>query len=58
MIVQTSYYDRRTFNKNVHNASNFSFDLGMERPVYVICAFEKIDVTRQTHDASVLSYFL
>ena len=56
--VAFSYYDRRTFSKNVHNASNFSFDLGMERPVYAICAFEKIDASRQTHDATVLSYLL
>ena len=37
--VDFSYYERKTFYKNVPNASNFLFDLGMEsgmeRPQYI-----------------------
>ena len=28
--IDFSYYERKTFYKNVHNATNFFFDLGME----------------------------
>ena len=52
--IALSYYDRRTFYKNVHNASNVLFDIGKERQVYVVCAFEKIDVNGQTHNAIFL----
>ena len=38
--VDFSYYERKTFYKNVPNATNFLFDLGMEsgmeRPQYKI----------------------
>ena len=41
---------------NVPNATNFLFDLsmerGMERPQYVMVVFEKNNVNEQTHDAS------
>ena len=55
-IVDFSYYERKTFYKNVPNATNFLFDLGMERgmerPQYIIVGFEKNNVNEQTHDAS------
>ena len=54
--VNFSYYERKTFYKNVPNATNFLFDLGMEsgmeRPQYIIIAFENNNVNEQTHDAS------
>ena len=41
--VDFSYYERKTFYKNVPNATNFLFDLGMEsgmeRPQYIIVGF-------------------
>ena len=50
-----SYYERKTFYKNVPNATNFLFDLGMEsgmeRPQYIIVGFENNNVNEQTHDA-------
>ena len=46
----------RHFYKNVPNATNFLFDLGMEsgkeRPQYIIIGFENNNVNEQTHDAS------
>ena len=50
----------RHFYKNVPNATNFLFDLGMEsgmesgmeRPQYIIDVFENNNVNEQTHDAS------
>ena len=54
--VDFSYYERKTFYKNVANATNFLFDLGMEsgmeRPQYIIVGFENNNVNEQTHDAS------
>ena len=54
--VDFSYYERKTFYKNVPNATNFLFELGMEsgmeRPQYIIVGFENINVNEQTHDAS------
>ena len=54
--VDSSYYERKTFYKNVPNATNFLFDLGMEsgmkRPQYTIVGFENYNVNEQTHDAS------
>ena len=54
--VDFSYYERKTFYKNVPNAINFLFDLGMEcgmeRPQYIIVGFQNINVNEQTHDAS------
>ena len=50
------YYERKTFYKNVPNATNFLFDLGMEsrkeRPRYLTIGFENNNVNEQTHDAS------
>ena len=34
------------------NATNFLFDLGMERPQYIVVGFENNNVNEQTHDAS------
>ena len=55
-IFDFSYYERKTFNENVPNATNFLFDLGMEsgmeRPQNVIIGFENNNVDEQTHDAS------
>ena len=46
----------KTFYKNVPNATNSLFDLGMEsgmeRPQYIIIGFENNNVNEQTHDAS------
>ena len=54
--VDFSYYERKTFYKNVPNATNFLFDLGMEsgmeRPQYLIIGFENKNANEQTHDAS------
>ena len=54
--VDFSYYERKTFYKNVPNANNFLFDLGMEsgmeRPQSIIVGFENNNVNEQTHDAS------
>ena len=54
--VDFSYYERKTLYKNVPNATNFLFDLGMEsgmeRPPYIIVGFENNNVNEQTHDAS------
>ena len=54
--VDFSYHERRTVYKNVSNATNFLFDLGMEsgmeRPQYIIVGFENNSVNEQTHDAS------
>ena len=55
--VDFSYYERKTFYKNVPNATNFLFDLGMESgmeiPQYIIIGFENNNVNEQTHDASL-----
>ena len=44
--VDFSYYERKTFYKNVPNATNFLFDFGMEsgmeRPQYIIIGFDGI----------------
>ena len=54
--VDFSYYERKTFYKNVPNATNFLFDLGMEmgreRLQYIIVGFENNCVSEETHDAS------
>ena len=54
--IDFSYYERKTFYKNVPNATNFLFDLGMEsgmeRPQYIIVGFENNNVNEQTHDAT------
>ena len=54
--VDFSYYERKTFFKNVPNATNFLFDhgleSGMERPQYIIVGFENNNGNEQTHDAS------
>ena len=53
--VDFSYYERKTFYKNVPNATNFLFDLGMksgmERPQYIIVGFENNNFNEKTHDA-------
>ena len=54
--VDFSFYERKTFCKNVPNATNFLFDIvmesGMERPQYIIVGFENNNVNEKTHDAS------
>ena len=56
--VDFSYHERKTFYKNVPNATNFLFDLGMEsgmeRPQYIIVGFENNNANEQTDDASTL----
>ena len=55
-IVDLSYYERNIFYKNVPNANNFLFDLGMEsgmeRPQNIINGFENNYVNERIHDAS------
>ena len=54
--VDFSYYERKTFYKNVPNATNFLCDFGMEsgmeRQQYIIVGFENNNVNEQTHDAN------
>ena len=54
--VDFGYCERQIFYKNVPNATNFLFDLGMEsgmeRPQYIKVGFENNNVNEQTHDAS------
>ena len=54
--IDFSYYEKKTFYRNVPNATNFLFDLGMEsgmeRPQYIIVGFENNNFNEQTHDAS------
>ena len=42
--VDFSYYERKTFYKNIPNAANFLFDLlmesGIERPQYIVVGFK------------------
>ena len=60
--VDFSYYERKTFYKNVPNATNFLFDLGiqsgMETPQYIIVGFESSNVNEQTHDASTFDVII
>ena len=54
--IDSSYYEPKTFYKNVPNATNFLFDPGtengMERQQYIIIGFENKKVNEQNHDAS------
>ena len=54
--VDFGYYERKTIYKNVPNATNVLFALGMEsgmeRPQNIIVGFENTNVNEQTHDAS------
>ena len=54
--IDFSYYEIKTFYKNVPNATNFLLDhgmeSGMERPQYIIIGFENSNVNEKTHDAS------
>ena len=54
--IYFNYYEGKTFYKNVPNASNFLFDLGMkkgmERQQYTKIGFENNNVNEQTHDAT------
>ena len=54
--IDISYYERKTFYKNVPNAANFLFDLvmesGMKIPQNILIGFENNNVYEQTHDAS------
>ena len=54
--VDFSYYERKAFYKDVPNATNFLFALGiesgMERPQYIVVGFENNNVNEHTHDAS------
>ena len=53
--IDFGYHERKTFYKNVPNATLFLFDLvmevGMERPRYIIIGLENNNVNEQTHDA-------
>ena len=54
--VDFSYFERKTFYKNVPNATKFLFDLGVERGMetqqYIIVGFENNNFNEQTHDSS------
>ena len=56
------YYERKTIYKNVPNATNFLFDLGMEsgmeRPQYIIVRFENNNINEQTHDAIIFDLMI
>ena len=60
--VDFSYYERKTFHKNVPNATKFLLDLGMEicmeRPQYIIIGLENNNVNEQTHDASTFDIII
>ena len=53
--IDFSYYERKTFYKNIPNATNFLFDLGMEsgieKPQKITIGFENNNVNEQTNDA-------
>ena len=55
--IDFSYYERQKFYKNVPNATDFLFDLGMEsgmaRPQYIIIGFENNNVNEQTRCKSI-----
>ena len=59
--VDFSYYERKTFYKNVPNATKFLFDLGMEngreRPQYIIVGFENNNVNVSDNDNDLRSSF-
>ena len=54
--IDFSYSESKTFYKNLPNATNCLFDLGMksgmERPQCIIVGFENNNGNKQTHDAS------
>ena len=54
--INFSYYERKTFYKNVPNATIFLSHLGtesgMQRPQFIIIGFEDINIKDKTHDAS------
>ena len=54
--IDFSYYERKTFYKNVLNATIFLFELGMESsmegPQCIIIVFENNNVNEQAQDAS------
>ena len=60
--IDFSFYERKTFYKNVPNATNFLFDLGMEsgmeRLQYIIIGFENKNVNEQNHDARLVASFI
>ena len=60
--IDLSYYERKTFYKNVPNGTNFLFDLGMEngmeRQQYIIVGFENNNVNEQSHDASTFDIMI
>ena len=56
--IDFSYYEEKKCYKNVHNDTNFLFDLimesGMERLQYDIIGFENNNAKEQIHDASMI----
>ena len=54
--IDIKYYERKTFNKNLSNATHFLFDLGMksgtERQQCIVIGFENKNANEQTNDAS------
>ena len=50
--IEFSYYERKTFYKNVRNATNFSLDLGIQigrkRHQWITIGFENNNVNGQT----------
>ena len=60
--VDFSYYERKTFHKNVPNATNFLLDLGiefcMERSQCIIIGFENNNPNEQSHDASTFDIII
>ena len=56
--IDFSFYERKTFYKNIPDATNFLFDIGVESgfeiPQYTIVSFENHNVDDQTNHSSIL----
>ena len=57
--MDVCFYERKSFFKNVPDATIFSIDIGIESCFeilqYIIVAFEKSNVNGQTNDSSVFN---
>ena len=57
--IDFNFYERKTFYKNVSDATNFLFDIGIEScfeiPQYIIVTFENSNFNDQTIDASIFN---
>ena len=57
--IDFSTYERKTFFKNVPDATKFLFSIGVEcyfdKPQYIKVTFEKNNVNDQTNDSSIFN---